>query len=549
MNACASLQAKSVSSVRQVPQPIVFVEGSPWPDLVVLDYQSQGPTDRRLLTLTEPGDLLSEPADRWSGRPVVVGVARRLDDEQIRWHTLAQGRLRQVKTQRQSQVDQQQLELIDEWSEKLDAAASTLWWFDHDAGLIAQPSGILRAGLPGNRSEQRHTVAGRQVYVLQEGGQPWTLSQALELLSALHAITLEQSLVPREQADAPLSSDVNFAGALERSLTDLLEPYGLVIQQRLSPIGSIRPPRYVVRPTDRGRQIDLRRTAPLSQADQRPLALAQQWIVRGAPQQIESTFTLTSGWDANLQGQPDSDYDRTTSNDFATYANVYRRWVLNEDAHFAGSAFDLSAFFNEGFIRPQPLRLGSCLTQDDSGVSRPVIVEISTDSGANWIGYPGQAIVLRNRAAVYLDDATLPATFFAAAKVGSAQVRATATLTSPQPVELARWRGNPFAGTQPPRLFTLTDTFAFRQVHEQSIHRNAIDLGTLIADEVDDSLAMHDWLIHRLSTNPNRSDTHTRIKRVGAEPEFRIGDRWATETIDQVKVQFAKGLTELVLTS
>jgi hypothetical protein len=236
---------------------------------------------------------------------------------------------------------------------------------------------------------------------------------------------------------------------------------------------------------------------------ERPEDGAQPWIARAGGKLVESTFNLVHGWDAALEGQADEVYSRGHDS-FTQYANVYRHWVLNEDGRFTaapfsqGAAFDLGAFFEDAPMSPQPRKFLSCLTLDDANRRRAVLVQMSLDSGATWSNYSGGVSVRADRCAIYLDDATLPAAFLAAAKANTAAIRVTATIQSPKPLDVLRWRGNPFAGTLPPQVLDVCDTFASARVDEQSIHAAGLAAGSLSALQSDPRDAMSQWLLSRV---------------------------------------------------
>eukprot|EP00752_Nemacystus_decipiens_P014095 g12531.t1 len=254
------------------------------------------------------------------------------------------------------------------------------------------------------------------------------------------------------------------------------------------------------------------------------------WVARGDRPVVEDTFTLQQGWEPGLEGQPDSDYGRLTSSDFSRYGSVYRDWVLNEDGAYNDSPFNLGQTFDAGalFDQPstieEPLRLGSCLTRSAAGRRLAPVIESSTDSGSTWSAYPGQAEVMNDRAGVVLTDDDLPVAILSAAKAGTLQLRVTATLTSPDAIEVKRWDGNPFAGPAPTRVIEFSDPFAWRHVATTSIHHPSIDSGLLQADTADDRAALRAQLQAHIAAQPG-PDAAARLDLVGAWTALRAGDR------------------------
>jgi hypothetical protein len=299
--------------------------------------------------------------------------------------------------------------------------------------------------------------------------------------------------------------------------------------------------RRAIRPAAQGRPVHLRWAdddQPLGEVLQVDIKhvpdTARPWIARAAGPVVESTFDLVPGWDGGLEGQADSEYSRDTSTDWPRYANVYRYWALNEDAHFTpapygrGQPFDLGACFDQAPMSPRPLRFLDNLTLADTGQRRPPLVEMSLDNGDTWTTYPGEVRIDHQRAAVHLRDATLPAAFLIAAKAGSAAVRVTASLQSPRPFEVARWRGNPFAGALPPRILNARDLFTPRRVSAQSLHHADVSAGALDALQSDPAHAMSQWLLEQIDRH-DQSQTaragEARLTLAGANPLLRPGDR------------------------
>jgi len=378
---------------------------------------------------------------------------------------------------------------------------------NRDGQLITVATGLLGS----TRSDNRVEINGQMVYVLQTAGNPWTVHDALESVSAMAGLDLNLRGVPRRSSEATLVSPIDLTLSLERVLEQIIDPYGLVITRDITLAGHTHIERRAVRPTSHGRRVALRWTRPdqpLSQVlkiiRRKTKPGARQWIGQTRGPLVESTFGLTGGWDPGLEGVLSSEYDRAASSNFALYANVYRHWVLNEDGTYTGapfsrgSAYDLDSLFNQGPIAPTPLRFLPCITLDDGGNGRSPIVEFSTDSGANWSRWAGRVRVLTDHAGVYFDDTTLPTAFLTAALAGTAAVRVTASLRSPLPVEITRWQGNQFAGIRCPRKLDLSKLFLFKSIDGASIHFADVQSSTLQSDERDDTIAMQNWLVDRM---------------------------------------------------
>ena len=543
MKACASLPAAAPALSRSNYQPVVFVNGVPETRLIARELRVNGPLDRRsgLLAMTSVENT-AILLDHWKKATVTLSLPNRLVDEQVRWPVFVHGRLAEDRDELSATSDEQILTLVDRWDLLLDEPLTSVWW-QTDEGLLfdeAEPA-VMRVGDGANRSQLAWEIVGEQIHVFQNDGDLWTLGTALATVSALAGLELSLNWLTAELRNLPLVQEIDLGQATGRVLRRILEPYGLVIQRDLVRESATVIERRSVRPAMHGRAVRLAWAddqRPLGQvlsviADRPPQA-AQPWIVRAEGWLVESTFELVNGWDPALEGEPDSSYSKVDNGNFSTYANVFRLWALNEDGQFSnppynqGDAYDLAAFFQHFPIRPRLLRFLPALTLDDAGVRRSPIVEISTDNGSNWSVYPGSARVRTDRAAVYLDDTTLPSAFLAAAQLGIAKVRITASLRSPIPVEVLRWSGNPFAGTNPAKVFDLGDAFRFQRVAPGSIHFTSIQSGTIKADEINQTATMNNWLINRQRRADELVDDEAgkaTLKLSGTWPLLRIGDR------------------------
>lgn len=543
MRACASVGARNEAAATPAITPVVFIEGVAEPRLAVESLTIDAPLDERRLRLIAP-EAVDDPslAERWAHRMAVVALPHRLSDESVRWSVLAEGALRRFERTKAAGVEQHRLVLHDRWTDEIALPVARAWEASHEGTLRPRDAGLLVPGVDGNRSTQTFDIGGRHVHVLQSGGDAWTVGSALATISAFAKLELALTLLPRELHEAPLVTAVDLSEPVGECLRRVIEPYGLVVRREMWRSGHTITEGRHVRAMQHGRAVRLRWAAPgrpLADAlridHAAPVEAAQRWIAEASGWQIESTFELVGGWDPNLEGASDDAYDRTASEDFATYANVYRHWALNEDGRFTespydrGEPFDLATFFADPAVRPQPMRLLPCVTLDDTGAPRRPIVEVSTDAGSTWSQYAGRVLVREHRAAVYLDDDTLPGAFFSAAKSGDARVRVTATLRSPQGVRRTRWRGNAFAGERAARVLSVGDAFAFRRVAEASIHHQAVGENQLAAREVDQTQELDVWLLRRMREAALRAgpalEGRGRVELAGAWPWLRPGDR------------------------
>ena len=359
-----------------------------------------------------------------------------------------------------------------------------------------------------------------------------TVGELVEQLNVIARLSLSTTLLKPEC----LAREVRLPSLREatagRLLESVLDDQRLVIQREMLWDGHRVSERRVLRAVADGRPIRLALGAlanpagaveslRLSMPSSRPV----KYVAEADGQVVESTFDLLPGWDTADQNKDDSEYARSTSGDFDAVANVFRLWVLNEDGAFDGATFDLTSFFDEGHaIRSQALRFGQALTKDSAGRSVGTPVQYTLDSGANWFHWPGDAIVLRDRAGLYLEDDQLPTGFIDAVRSGVGGVRITATLQSPMPVRQVRWRGNPFAGTFDERRVDISDSFAWRRVAASSRFFDQVQTGERAADIVDDRAAMLSWLAQHAVQSAATGGQAT-VQTVGPMLGLRLGDR------------------------
>ena len=535
MSSSVSVIPTPLTSAAPAAQPVVMIEGVPVPEMHAMSYVAAAPLDARSVRCGV-STALWERRHTLIQRRACVALPHALSDGSTRWEVLASGVLRLPKHHRRSGTDDRTLELVDDWAERLDRPIGAGWAWASGA-LERVASVVLGVGDSANRSHKRHAINGRSIYITERGGAAWTVGEALDTLAAFADISLETRALSQKARAARLPLSLKLDAPLGDALRRLLGSAGWVVRAAHWRVGLIERASQAAVPASSGRRFSLPWGADqawasrVAKVDVRSLGEPpRRWIMRSATPEVESTFTLSPGWDPALEGQPDAAYGRSTSTDFSRLGSVYRRWVLNEDGAFssspftAGPAFDLAALFQDPFVVASPLRIGTCLTRNPSGRRLAPIVQVSIDSGATWSRYEGSANLLQDRAGLLFEDDVLPAAVLSAAKTGQLQARITGTLRSPRPLEQARWQGNPFARTGPDRLIERGRAYRWQRIDNASIHADAIDLGELEADEVDDRLAMMQDLLAAMSSQQGAGLEAT-VELIGAWPTISPGDR------------------------
>lgn len=476
--------------------PVVLINGTPDPDLSVVSAVLKSPLDHREAAVYLAKHLV-DGHSLLAHDEVTIAVPHALSDGEVRWQVLLSGQWVQDERNQATSTDNDERVVRDRLS-----------------NLLAEPIELLG---------------------------PWlTDDLPLEVVLTRLSALLDAELVIACDVDlqaATVSSSSPQADTIERRLQPVLAELGLVIEQSLALEQQQVRRTLTIVPERSGRRVSLpwpdgqgRGGSVVSVVVDREPRPPRAWVAQGDRPIVEDTFVMQLGWDPALQGQPDSDYGRLTSSDFSLYGSVYRSWVLNEDGAYndapfnLGSAFDVGALFDQPGTINQPLRLGTCLTRSSSGRRLSPIIESSTDSGASWSAYPGQAEVMSDRAGVQLVDDVLPAAILSAAKSGTLRLRITATLTSPDAIEEKRWDGDPFAGPAPTRVLDFSDQFAWRYIAATSIHNDAVDNGTLEANTADDRAAMRTQLQAHITDQPG-PDISARLNLVGTWTALRPGDR------------------------
>jgi hypothetical protein len=486
-DAIAAVGPTECKTATQTVAPVVFFDGVPYPDLHAVSATLRTPLDDRRATLSHQADHAIDFVDG----EITIAVPHRLSDDEVCWQVLLSGRATQAERDQSARRDTYQRTVRDRLSAVLDEPVQLL--------------GPLEAG-------------------------------GLDLAAALHRLgaLIDAGLVfacGEDLISAPVSISITTPQTIRAWLGAVLSERSLMIEQTLELQSRQVRRTLAVVPERAGRRVALpwpgvegRGGSVQSVSVDRQSKPPRRWVARGQRAVVEDTFVLQPGWDPSLQSQPDSDYGRLTSSNFSRFGSVYRAWVLNEDGAYDGPRFDAGSLFDQPSSIDQPLRFGLCLTQDTAGRRLTPIIESSTDSGATWSTYPGQAEVMNERAGVALIDDTLPAAILAAAKAGTLRLRITASLTSPVAIEATRWDGNPFAGPAPTRIVDFANNFAWRTVAPTSIHRAAIDTGLLSADTADDRQAMRQRLQEHIAQQPG-PDLVATIELHGAWTALRPGDR------------------------
>lgn len=241
-------------------------------------------------------------------------------------------------------------------------------------------------------------------------------------------------------------------------------------------------------------------------------------LALAARKRYEVTLALRPGWDAALESPRWRDFLRAESPDWPLLRDVFRRWVLNEHARYAGApwnlpVFDFAAVEPDDFRLRRPRRLLPCLSAGEDGESLGVVVEWRPDDEAVWRAWPGPLRTAPGECAVRFDGDALPAEYFQAAVAHTAEVRVTATVEADARLT-AEVKGD---ANVPPVVLDFSDRAAWWQVHASSV-LGGVASGSGVRDDTD--------LLERLAEARAAAGGGTDGRLVLAWPDlsFAVGD-------------------------
>ncbi len=193
----------------------------------------------------------------------------------------------------------------------------------------------------------------------------------------------------------------------------------------------------------------------------------------------ESTFLLKPGWDPSKETDRWRDYVRSESEDWASVADVYRKWVLNEDDAYGVSPWSLDAYDfvginEEDFTLQAARQFLPCISTDKSGDSLGVVVEVKCGPTAAWRRWTGPIRISQDRCEVYLDGDALPADYFQAVIGGEIQLRVTASVKSDTRLTV-EVKGDPHL---PAEIADYSQQAKWQKLHTDSIFYGKSGLGT-----------------------------------------------------------------------
>ncbi len=319
-----------------------------------------------------------------------------------------------------------------------------------------------------------------------------------------------------------------------------------------------------------GRQFSISRTNIATlYSSRRFWPVTRRYVGQGDFKVYEATFELVKAWDPNLE---DTDYDKfspSTNPDFYQVNDVYRKWCLNEAGQYSGApynqgeAFDFSKIFGSNNFVQHRRRFYPALSTDKLSRSLGYFLQVSFDgSQNNWWQYLHAFNILLDECGIWLSSDQLDADTWFASLQDNLKLRITASVVSDQRLT-ATLADGPVNSTAPvvDHAITLPRQFKYRKVSAQSIFANAADSTLGIADEVDDSGALRQFVRRIAATSPEVIETfdvqtpslafdYQLGDTVGTSPESRDllacrSDNRSSSRIVRVQMDFQKQCTNL----
>lgn len=497
MNATTLIHKSRRLLAEPVTVPMVACDGTVDACLEVTRMTSTAPLDEREVEIATSDERFIHQDESNQRVHEVSWLLERWDGEgkPLVW---LRGRL---VFQERDATNKQTWRLEDDWSHRLAQSVSTLT--SEAAFHLNRPIAFeLRVGTEENASTESVLFNHQAVHipVPNTTQQPWTIGMALDWLSALGRLDLDRTALGASSENR-LADEIDMNGRLGDVLESLCKSENLVIFRRFfeqdDPMPHER--RLIVKATKAPIGDEpLDRHAPTLKKLGKTSASsrAQRYIAYGSRPRVEGSWIMVGGWLPDLENQSASEFNRLTSTNFNQNRDVFRKWVLNEHGGWSNPPFgrsiavDLATLFQQPSLVPQPLSLLPCLTQNTSGQSKGVLLEVSFNSGQDWSAYSGKYDLLTDEAGVYLDDNTLDSSLLNAALNGTLRVRVTASVQSPEPFSQVRWTGNALHGYQPTRTWHAGQDYQWQFMDASSIHAADIEAGTLTADLRDDRHAL-----------------------------------------------------------
>jgi hypothetical protein len=255
-----------------------------------------------------------------------------------------------------------------------------------------------------------------------------------------------------------------------------------------------------------------------------------KYIGQGDFKIYEATFELIKAWDSGLEQNNYDSFSPSTNPSFCQVKDIYRKWCLNEAGQYSGppynqsDAFDFSQIFQSNNFIHRRRRFWPCLTTDVQGRSLGYFLQVSYNNGQSWWQYLHAFNILLDECGIWLSSDQLDMDTWTAAMQGSLRFRITASVVSDERLTAVVDCG-PLNSTAPiiEHVITLPRQFKYRKVSDQSIFTEPSSQAFGTPDEVDDSVALYEFVRNTAVTAPEIIETFD-IQTPSLMFDYRLGD-------------------------
>lgn len=258
--------------------------------------------------------------------------------------------------------------------------------------------------------------------------------------------------------------------------------------------------------------------------------ITHRYLGQGDFKIYEATFDLIKAWDSSLEGTDYNKLSPTTNPDFYQVKDVYRKWCLNDAGRYSdapynqGDAFDFSKIFQSNNFIQRHRRFHPSLTTDKLGRSLGYYLEVSYDNGQSWRQYLYAFNILLDECGVWLSSDQLDIETWIAALRGFLRFRITASVVCDERLTAVVTDG-PVNSTAPvvEHLMTLPRQFKYRKVSDQSVFAGATDEALGAPNEIDDSIALYEFVRHTTEMSHEVIETFD-IQTPSLMLDYQVGD-------------------------
>ncbi len=269
-----------------------------------------------------------------------------------------------------------------------------------------------------------------------------------------------------------------------------------------------------------GNSLDISRTNVIGiDSDRQRWPVTDRFVVRGGYKEYESTFTLVEAWDGSLEGRPQSEYGQSTSSDFESVKDVYRKWCLNEAGDYGEPAFDFSKVFQGQEYLTRRRAFERAITSD-----KGYYLEASFDDGVNWQEFTDSFGVLDDQCGVWISEDELSEDMWTAIGAGTLKFRMTATVASDVRVNYSVSNGAADGCTPVTETIETDSSYAYRKVMPTSVFYDQVRTGQLEADQIDDSNAIAAYCKTKARLSERVIDNIT-VDTAVVGMHYHVGDR------------------------